>query len=1656
MPRFTEVLKESLYDIEISGFTFKSPAYEEAGSSLSRSFWEDKDGELWFAKSDSANNAEEQAFLESCANKIYAYYGVPVARLAIAKLPCEYRSKDVEEIYKKQLKRKKATHVLSRWIDRFNCYPYCPSFTKGQEHFLLKVKNQELKEKGLGHILAVAHFINDVDVIGGSGKNVGYRFSFDGSELKLISSKIDPGYAFKDFKEQDVIKITTYIQLAPGKVESFDDLPEQTKIEFIITLQDIITTPDEDLSDFFLNLPNCTSDLKTTIDKIIKSLKCRKINLLQTFGREIDKLSTTHLEHKITSNIKDIILQQIYVHNVFANQDFLYKQAKEFYIELSTSKQLYSLQLPSETIPLTKIFEDFLNDNKLKILSLLGDGGTGKSIATQRWREALWQKINQSIETTNEDELLKKAIALSLEKPDLRNIDWVPIYIELKNFDKDNVSNCVNNTLIDEYKLSFAQIKELKQNYKCLFIFDGFDEIDRGLKINLWKKNKLGEWYNAKILITSRISHIRSSDFFEFLSIPNMLDSSTVVYLTPFNQEQIIYYLKNTIKEDELYLKNMFQKQPNLIDLLGVPLILKIFQETWPSLKTQKQDNLKRFTLYKIFIKQWFNNNEKRLVVILKLVEQMQEKFNIFSKKLAFDMYNQNKLEMDEKDVSDLRAFFDSNDVGANKAQQACPLRKVNESYSFIHRSFLEYFVADVLWEHKDSEESFFEKWSTRNVTQEPEIINFLVDCFELLDLDSKNFWQQKFINYIKKSKIGSGYNNAAAGAMSFLNKLQFPFSNEDLSGLDISGADLSYGVFDSTNFRGTKLVHVNFTGAWLCNATLEGSNMEGILLGELTCKQHDAIVLSCCYSSDRKYFAAVGEKCIKIYSVDSVGNLTEIESVTTDEDITSCSFSFDNKYFAVATGNNIMLFSRSITFSQDNQWLASGSDDNDDNTLRLWSSNKSTLIGHTSEINSITFSQDNQWLASGGDDNTVRLWSLTKPNNNQALIGHTNEVHSITFSQDSQWLVSGSDDKTVRLWNVSNHKDPKKNKILILEEGPVFNVTFSFDNQWLASSYDNKVRLWNVSDHKDPKENKTLTGHTANVISLTFSQDSQWLASAGGIDQTVCLWNLIDPNKNRTLTGHTSLVYSIAFSQNSQWLASGSGDKTVRLWSLNDPKENKTLTGHTNTVLSVTFSQDNQFLASGSGDKTVRLWRLKDHDKSQTLAGHTEFVFSVTFSQDNQWLASGSLDKTVCLWSLIDPNKNRTLTGHAESVLSVAFSQDNEWLASGGVDKTLRLWNILDSNKNKILTGHTDSIRSVIFSCDNQWLVSGSDDKTVRLWNVSDPKDPKKNKILILEEGPVFSIIFSFDNQWLASSYDNRVCLWEVYCPNSHSSKTDTLSISCYLDLIHTTKVYVVAFSPDKKWLASGSKGYTCLWNLTYPNKNQTLTEHNESVLSVTFSQDNEWLASGSFTKIIFWNKESSENIHAWSKKFIVKTNFNLYSITYKLSSNSLLLATGGSDCSVQLFKQLPNDKLVLLRNSSHRALNPTQTDITAARLSVSNAELLLQRGATGNPTIIENERLVDASCLISNQPIARLSEFCSTSILSERRKDTLQFLPLYNKTAYNALPKNFRSFLSDNTQGERHLLEYPHPSTEDFWNKTLNDDRKQILEYKFRYSGA
>jgi WD40 repeat protein len=81
-------------------------------------------------------------------------------------------------------------------------------------------------------------------------------------------------------------------------------------------------------------------------------------------------------------------------------------------------------------------------------------------------------------------------------------------------------------------------------------------------------------------------------------------------------------------------------------------------------------------------------------------------------------------------------------------------------------------------------------------------------------------------------------------------------------------------------------------------------------------------------------------------------------------------------------------------------------------------------FLGHSNEVKSVAFSPDGKYLASGSGDNTVKLWCVESQKEVTTLQGHISYVQSVAFSSDGKYLASGSWDKTVKLWIVESQKE--------------------------------------------------------------------------------------------------------------------------------------------------------------------------------------------------------------------------------------------------------------------------------------------------------------------------------------------------------------------------------------------------------------------------------------------------------------------------------------------------------------------------------------------------------------------------------------------------------------------------------------------------------
>ncbi len=1185
-----------------------------------------------------------------------------------------------------------------------------------------------------------------------------------------------------------------------------------------------------------------------------------------------------------------------------------------------------------ERFSLEEKVKEFLVSGEKKVLLLLGEAGSGKSTFNRYLARSLWETYDKE---TNK----------SSQTP-------IPLFIPLSSLKEPN------DNLIAEYLIKMglkkSQIADLKENYRFIFILDGYDEIKDRTRL-FYIENKLDQW-KAKVIITSRPEYFGNG--YECQFHPKGQAYLLQAYrLSPFSDltiEEYVNKYKNAYPELE---KNIVEhgeilKQPEVKELVRNPFLLKMALSELPALSQKYKNSGQRITriaLYDQFVESWFKRSQDRLRDI-RLTHAEQKAFDFlnkafirhgtkFSKDLAIAMYQaglvsvaySEQLSYDQSDAveKDWRdKFLSDRNEQVKLLRFNAPLICQDDRYQFIHKSIQDYLVARAMWEE-------LENASERDASSGAEPLNEIknvrliwealdpaiqVDTTALLnrfnlveELAVQSFLVERvqqnralvklLLTWIKASTSQDTVSTAAANAITILVRAGVQFNGMDLQGIQILGADLSYGVFDSVQLQGADLSKTNLTGIWLRNAGLTGACMEGVQFGELPSLQLEESVDACCYSPDGRYLVAAlgaglwsGPGRIALYEVETLAHVHTFEGHT-----------------SLVT---------SVAFSPDGQTLASGSDDK---MVRLWSVAEKkplhTFEGHINKVTSVAFSPDGQMLASCSGYDPVQLW----------LPWHM-------FGEHSQTLASGSGDNTVRLWSVVEKKP------LHTFEGYssyVTSVAFSPDGQTLAlGSGDNTVRLWSVAEKKLLH---TFEGHSGYVTSVAFSPDGQTLAS-GSDDDTVRLWSVAEKEPLHTFKGHTSGVKSVAFSPDGQTLASGSVDDTVRLWSVAEKKPLHMFEGHISLVTSVAFSSNGQTLASGSIDGTVRLWSVAEKKPLHTFEEHTDYATSVAFSPDGQMLASGSRDKTMRLWSVAEKKLWHTFEGHIGYVTSVAFSSNGQTLASGSIDNTMRLWSVAEK-KSLHTFKHTHRVTSVAFSPDGQMLASGSGDNTMRLWSVAE------KKLWHTFEGHssyVASVVFSPDGQTLASgSYDNTVRLWSV---------AEKKPLHTFKE--HTHYATSVAFSSDGKTLASGSRDKTVrLWSIAEKKPLHTLKGHTYEATSVAFSPDDQTLASGSGDHTVrLWSTTSGQCLTV-----IQGFNGAVNSVAWYESAEGVWLATGSSDKAIRLWKVHRDGEMC--RVTLHWA--SAQTTLTTPGMSIQdviglsakNIELLKQRGAKGEPHYTEEQ---------------------------------------------------------------------------------------------------
>jgi hypothetical protein len=249
--------------------------------------------------------------------------------------------------------------------------------------------------------------------------------------------------------------------------------------------------------------------------------------------------------------------------------------------------------------------------------------------------------------------------------------------------------------------------------------------------------------------------------------------------------------------------------------------------------------------------------------------------------------------------------------------------------YAFIHASLLEYFITRNLYENitanfnltsktatqiqpknindkqinkqiTDKQESEKDPLTQQLIVKEAGILRFMADRV----LQSKVF-EKALLDQVMASKNNPLMKIVAANAITVLNLAKVIFTDMDLSGIQIADADLSYGIFDFTNFNQADLTRVSFQSAWLRNANFKNANMQDVNLGMRPPVSHLGYVMQMHCSSDERWLIIRGAKNAYIHSI-STGELLHTLEGHTGE-LRNFAVSHDEKYLATISTDKII-----------------------------------------------------------------------------------------------------------------------------------------------------------------------------------------------------------------------------------------------------------------------------------------------------------------------------------------------------------------------------------------------------------------------------------------------------------------------------------------------------------------------------------------------------------------------------------------------------------------------------------------------------------------------------------------------------------------------------------------------------------------------------
>ncbi len=488
-----------------------------------------------------------------------------------------------------------------------------------------------------------------------------------------------------------------------------------------------------------------------------------------------------------------------------------------------------------------------------------------------------------------------------------------------------------------------------------------------------------------------------------------------------------------------------------------------------------------------------------------------------------------------------------------------------------------------------------------------------------------------------------------------------------------------------------------------------------------------------------------------------------------------------------------------------------------------------------------LRFSPDGRWLAVG--DSLGVCWLLDAATKEVVRSWPTMHrmIESVSISPSSKQIATAGHDRSVCVWDVQTAG--LMAKLPLPSDQSSWRAEFLCERRLAATS---RTGTTFVFDIERESQKTTLTTQLTEVFAIAASPERNLIAQLGCDGVELFASESLEPHGLIAFSQRRPGGKSLRFSPSGKRLAFDDGDRRVYVYDVQDPQTPQSILDRTilDEVRGVDFSSDESQLAVCSSTGGIHIWSLDTESESiqsrptrLEWQAHSDRINSVAYSTEGELVSTGR-DNRLCVWRLSRSPLMRVLS---DATFPDAYRcgiavAPGGWLAAAN-DHGIQLWDINSRTLRATMDPQGRRRERVAISIDGKWLAAaGSEqDPFVEVWSLAELQSGGK-PLWRLEGQASRQLMFAPDNRTLI------VTQWEQNRVLALNPLTGEI-----LKTFNAPQCWSAAFAPDSSQLSVASLDHIDVWDVSTGRHQHRLSGQDSTTTTVSYSPDGRWIASGS-----------------------------------------------------------------------------------------------------------------------------------------------------------------------------------------------------------------